>query len=401
MTNFHSPATKNLQVGSAADIAFLLVVLAAYLAMFSSLPEISIFQLVVMNLLGISYLLMGIYGYSVVQRSQKLPVKVIYFVIQFIVGGAIILIGRGPFSNLSLNSLLLLPLAVQSVVLLPAIWMVSANVLLFTVYLVTSFQMPFDFDLIVNTVPLFFVGQIFIVFFTQMAVTEDRSRKEIGRLISELEEANQHLREYALQVEELAVTQERNRMAREIHDGLGHYLTSIYMQAQAARATMDKDPVVAQGAMLKAQNLAQDALNDVRQSVSTLRSPIIENHPISTVINRLIEKSGTEGMTVSLHVLGDERLLHPQINWALYRAVQEAVNNAKKYSQATHMTIQLDFRGPTIIVMHIDDNGIGTENPEGGFGLIGIEERMKLLNGYCEVATAVGQGFHIKIGVPG
>jgi len=392
---------RNLQIGSAADIAFLLVVIAAYLAMFSSLPEISIFQLVVMNLLGISYLLMGIYGYSVIQQSAKLPVWLSYFLIQFIIGGAIIFIGRGPTSNLSLNSLLLLPLAVQSVVLLPSAWVVPANVLLFVVYLISSFQLPFDFDLIVNTVPLFFVGQIFIVFFTQMAVTEDRSRKEIGRLISELEEANQHLREYALQVEELAVTQERNRMAREIHDGLGHYLTSIYMQVQAARATMDKDVAVAQGAMLKAQNLAQDALNDVRQSVSTLRSPIIENHPISTVIHRLIDKSATEEMTVTLNVLGEERTLHPQINWALYRAVQEAVNNAKKYSEATHMSIQLDFRGPSTILMHIDDNGIGTENPAGGFGLIGLEERMKLLNGYCEVTTAVGQGFHIKIGVPG
>ncbi len=77
--------------------------------------------------------------------------------------------------------------------------------------------------------------------FTQMALDEEKSRREVERLVDKLETANVKLRKYADEVEELAIIQERNRLAREIHDGLGHYLTTIHMQLQAAEVIIDKD----------------------------------------------------------------------------------------------------------------------------------------------------------------
>ncbi len=74
-----------------------------------------------------------------------------------------------------------------------------------------------------------------------MAVNEERARAEIEKLYKELEGANNRLRDYVLKIEELAITKERNRLAREIHDGLGHYLTTVHMQIQAARAVMKLD----------------------------------------------------------------------------------------------------------------------------------------------------------------
>lgn len=391
---------KRIHLGRGADIAFLLVVLAAFFAMFSSLPHVTVSQLITVNLLGIAYLTMGIYGYTYFLESDALIMRGAYFGIQLLLGGLILYIGSGENSNLSLNSLLLLPLAVQSVVMLPRIWMLSVNAAILGLYVTTLLKHSDGFDTIINSIPLFFVGQIFIVFFTQMAVNEEYSRNEINRLVVELEEANHHLREYALQIEELAITQERNRMAREIHDGLGHYLTSIYMQVQAARAVMAKDALKADDALFKAQNLAQDALKDVRHSVSTLRSPILENIPLSAAIQRLLDHTEFGNMKVSFEVIAEECVLKPQTNWTLYRAVQEGINNANKYSRATRLNVKLDFTDDETIQLAIDDNGVGSDEPGDGFGLIGLQERVKLLQGTCEIHSNPNDGFHIQLGVP-
>jgi signal transduction histidine kinase len=390
-----------IQLGNGADIAFLLVVLAAYFAIFSAAQNLSITKLISMILLGIAYLMVGIYGYRYILESDALVMRAGYFFVQLILSGSILMIGSSTMSNLSLNALLLLPLVVQSVVLLPRIGLVLVNSIILGEIVLVLLKQPNGLNMLFNSLPLFFVAQIFIVFFTQMAVNEEHSRVEINRLIAELEDANAHLRNYALQVEELAITQERNRMAREIHDGLGHYLTSIYMQVQAARMVLLKKPEKAEDALQKAQNLAQDALKDVRHSVSTLRSPILENIPLSAAIQRLLDHTEFGEMTVIFELVGEEKQLSPQTNWTLYRAVQEGINNSNKYSKASKLTITLDFTEMSWITLCIDDDGQGASNPGDGFGLIGLGERVNLLKGHCEIRTEPGNGFHICIGVPG
>jgi signal transduction histidine kinase len=103
-----------------------------------------------------------------------------------------------------------------------------------------------------------------------VAVREQRGRAEVQRLADELGVANRQLREYAGQVEELAAARERNRMAREIHDTLGHYLTAVNMQLEAARALLATDPEKAADGMSKALALTHEGLADVRRSVATL-----------------------------------------------------------------------------------------------------------------------------------
>jgi len=120
-----------------------------------------------------------------------------------------------------------------------------------------------------------------VLIFTQMAVTEQKARKQQQRLAEELSEANKQLSEYAEQIKELTQTQERNRFAREIHDGLGHYLTTINMQINAANALIKNEPVKAAEMLEKAKRLITDALVDVRDSVYALReeSPELEDLP--------------------------------------------------------------------------------------------------------------------------
>jgi len=201
-------------------------------------------------------------------------------------------------------------------------------------------------------------------------------------------------------VEELTISRERNRLAREIHDGLGHYLTSIYMQIQAARAVADSQPQRAQESLSKAQNLAQEALADVRRSVSALRAPE-EDLPLAQRIGEMLRTCEASGMQAELEVRGTPADLPPAAHLALYRAAQEGLNNACKHAQAKHLWVVLDYTQKNSVSLNIRDDGLGSsENPGGGFGLIGIRERVQLLNGDFRITTRPGGGFLLEITLP-
>ena len=136
--------------------------------------------------------------------------------------------------------------------------------------------------------PIFLAGQIFVIIFMQMYIEEENAHSKIKQLIIELENANSHLQAYANQIEELTVVRERNRFAREIHDGLGHYLTVIHMQIQAAKAVMESNPDKAMNTLINAQKQSQEALMDVRRSVATLRDDNAARIPLEERINQLV-----------------------------------------------------------------------------------------------------------------
>ncbi|MEO1369726.1 MAG: histidine kinase, partial [Acidobacteriota bacterium] len=120
----------------------------------------------------------------------------------------------------------------------------------------------------------------FVLVFTDFAMRESAARDEAQRLSEELEEANRRLSSYAVQAEELSAARERTRMAREIHDSVGHSLTALHMQLQAAEAMLDRDVDRARGALEKAQRCAQDGLQEIRHSVSALRSDPLDGRDL-------------------------------------------------------------------------------------------------------------------------
>lgn len=258
-----------------------------------------------------------------------------------------------------------------------------------------------SWEVVWNGLPIFIAGLVFITVFTQSAVSEERARAEVERLVSELTLANQQLRAYAVQVEELAITKERNRLAREIHDGLGHYLTTIHMQIQASKAIASRDPRKAQDALDKALEMTHQALADVRRSVASLRSPAIADLPLPEMIRELIDHIDAGKMKTQFQVLGTPRELSPQARMTFYRSAQEALNNAIKHAQASVLLLTLDFRAADSVTMIVQDNGQGAEDMNGGFGLIGMKERANLLNGEVKFSSAKGQGFSVEIWLPG
>jgi len=385
-----------IRTGGDADLAFAVVVLASYFATFSSLQSASALKIVVLIALGTAYLAAGIYGYAYCVRRKSTQLSIFYFVVQILLGGLIVYLGKGA----GFNALVLMPLAGHAVMLLPRR---TAYVALFVItfsYVAAVYAFSGSLGAVWQGLPIFVAGLIFIVVFTQMALNEEASRREVERLLKELTDVNQRLREYAIQAEDLATAKERNRLAREIHDGLGHYLTTVFMQIQAARAVSDNDKGRADEILAKAQNLAQEALADVRQSVAALRSPIDGHQLLTEMIGGLLEGARNAGIVPELIITGNEPALNPRTRWTLYRAAQEGISNACKHAKASHLWIKLDFTQDACVELDVEDNGIGPGEYKEGFGIMGLKERVNSVGGALAIGASATGGFEFNIKVP-
>lgn len=388
---------SEFNITSGTDLAFALVVLISYFTAFTKALEISVFLITVLIFLGIAYIANGIYGFAYINQSENLSPKLLYFAIQLILGGLIIFFSKGG----GFNAYILLPLAAHTAMTLNQEWMFTTNIGIFLVYVISVIGYSNNWGAVWSGMPIFFAGQVFILIFTQMAVTEQKGRLKMEKLATELSEANKHLSEYASQVKDLTISQERNRFAREIHDGLGHYLTTINMQIKAAQAIMKKDPKQADSLLEKAEQLTSEALVDVRNSVESLREGKDSPLSLDKRINWLLESSKVKNREYFFHILGIPRSISSHMDVTLYRVVQEAINNANKHSRSSKVEVTLSYEDPGHILLSIFDNGVGTDDPQGGFGLIGMKERVRLINGDMKIETGSGKGFLIEIVVPG
>jgi signal transduction histidine kinase len=225
----------------------------------------------------------------------------------------------------------------------------------------------------------------FVAIFTRMAVREKAARHRAESLANE--------------VEKLAVIQERNRLAREIHDSLGHFLTTIHVQLEAARAIHPTDPDGALAAVAKAQGLAHEALVEVRRSVETLqadRTPA----PLATRLRDLAATTDGWGAAVSLEIVGPARTLAPEAEHALFRAAQEGLTNVRKHAQAQTALIKLDYRDPGRVCVHVTDNGCGVSGGSVGHGLAGLRERIAALGGRVVAENLPEGGFRLQVEIP-
>lgn len=384
----------NLNTGT--DLAFALVVFVSFFSAFSSSPVTSLFLIMVIVLLGIAYILNGIYGFSYVRKTNSLKVKILYFFSQMLISGLIIFYSKGA----GFSALIMLPLVSHAVIALNQNWSLIVTIGILVSYVTAIWSYSHNLELIWQVLPIFFVGLIVVLIFTQMAVNENKAREKLEHLAMELSEANRHLSDYAEQVHELAIAQERNRFAREIHDGLGHNLTTIKMQINAAKALLHSDPGKTNDMLDKAMEMSSQALVDVRHSVFALRRDIIDLDDLPARIGQLIEVSRNPAMEITLTVLGKPYPLSPQANLTIYRAAQETINNAQKHSMADQLKLTLDYSQQDSFLFDIKDNGQGTDELRSGFGLMGIQERVRLLNGEVNITNQPGKGFNISISLP-
>src|SRR5467141_543151 len=215
-------------VGS-GNLAFVIVVAAAYLSATSALiysrRALSALEIGVLLAAGLAYLVVGTYGFNIARQSGTRRAAAIYFVVQILIAATLIKL-RGSAGELSL---ILLPLAGQSALLLSSLWMGAVCALIYTVLVLPLILRNRWIDAIAVAL-VYGTGIVFVVVFTRIAASEREARAGLG-------EANRLLRENAAQVEELATTKERNRLAREIHDSRGQPSVAAKVVAEFARLT--------------------------------------------------------------------------------------------------------------------------------------------------------------------
>jgi signal transduction histidine kinase len=242
----------------------------------------------------------------------------------------------------------------------------------------------------------FVAAYAFAIAFTLVTRQAQHARDRAEELQRELGAANEQLRAYAVQAEDLATTRERNRVAREIHDGVGHYLTVVKTQLDAAAAILPAQPDQARAAILKAAQLSGDALDDVRRSVGALRTDAVRP-PLPEALQALVQEAG---LPVAIRIVGPARTLAPGLEHALFRSAQEALTNIRKHAAATAGELVLDFTGSSRVKLTVTDNGRGSAGASGGFGLTGIRERVAVLGGRADAADRPEGGFVLTVEVP-
>jgi signal transduction histidine kinase len=189
-------------------------------------------------------------------------------------------------------------------------------------------------------------------------------------------------------------------VARDIHDGLGHHLTVVQMQVQAARAVLAADPARADAVLAKAQQQATEALAEVRRSVATLREPRT-SLPLPTALEGLVAETSAAGVPTEFRVEGTARELSVESAESLFRAAQEGLTNVRKHADATSARLLLQFGADTVCLAVSDDGrGLPQTGPP-GFGLLGLRERATRLGGRLDVVPAAGGGTTLRMELPG
>lgn len=245
---------------------------------------------------------------------------------------------------------------------------------------------------------------VFMSFSLQKQVKEkQRIEKLYIKLIDttrELSIANKKLEDYAKESEEMAKIQERNRLAREIHDTIGHSLTGIVTGLDACKTIIDIDLSSTKKQISKIADLARKGLIDIRRSVKALRPDSLERYSLISAISKMInDMMDCSKIAISLIIEGEFENMHGDEEDTIFRTVQEGITNSVRHGNSKHINIQLK-NNHDIIILTIKDDGKGTDNIYEGFGLKHIKERINMLAGEVEFSSKSNQGFLISAVLP-
>ena len=232
---------------------------------------------------------------------------------------------------------------------------------------------------------------IFFIVYTILHLREQMDEKdEINSLYGQLQAANRELENYAAESEKLAQTRERNRLAREIHDTLGHTLTGIIAGIDAASAVADVSPEMLKRYLSLVSDVARQGMTDVRRSVNELRPDALEQRDLLSAIHKMISQMGAASkVTITLDNSAGRLSFGEDEEEVIYRIIQESITNSIRHGKADTVGIRMT-REYNIVTITVRDNGVGAPNIEPGFGLTHMKERLDMLGGKIQVDGSDG-----------
>ncbi len=233
------------------------------------------------------------------------------------------------------------------------------------------------------------------------AMNEDltETNKKISAINEELLHANDKLKKHAETVEELTIEKERNRFARDTHDSIGHALSMLITLLEVCNITYENNSVETKNKLNEALKFARDGMKEIRRSISGLAIKTKEEQGLKDAINELASNFSISGINVDFLLEGDETVISLKCYDAIYRICQESLTNSLKHGKAKNVTLIIRFEN-TSVKIYIFDDGIGCKTIKKGFGLTGMESRVKELNGSVEFGSDGEKGFNIFVDIP-
>ena len=243
------------------------------------------------------------------------------------------------------------------------------------------------------------INLLFFILFLMIYIANEVQENE--RMTQELimvHQVNHELENYAAVSEKIAEDKERKRLAREIHDTLGHALTGIAAGVDACIAMIDINPEATKKQLMVISKVVRQGIVDVRNSLNKLRPGALEQHGFKGAIENMIEEfTSVSDLTITLDYRLDKVDFENTKEDILFRVIQESVTNAVRHGDATHIDISLYIEDNSLY-LKIQDNGQGCEEIHYGFGLKQMKERLGMING--KVAYDGHHGFLTIVTIP-
>jgi signal transduction histidine kinase len=216
-----------------------------------------------------------------------------------------------------------------------------------------------------------------------------------------LSKANMRLAHYATTLEQLAVSRERNRLARDLHDTLAHTLSGVAVQLEAARSLWEADPDAARDMLQEALTATRNGLGEARSAIQSLRTAPLEDLGLALAIRNLARSTAARAnLALELQVPEDVGEVAPVVEQAVYRIADEAMTNVARHAQARDMLVRLERRGDELRLW-VSDDGRGFDAaqsaPEGHYGLQGMRERAEMIGAELEVTSRPDVGTSVRL----
>ncbi|HHV74129.1 MAG TPA: sensor histidine kinase [Thermoanaerobacterium sp.] len=235
---------------------------------------------------------------------------------------------------------------------------------------------------------------------TQIGVALDYLTGDLTKLHNQYEELKdrQLLNIRIIEAQE----DERKRIAREIHDGPAQSMANVILKAELCEKLISKDTEKAKDELKNLKDIAHLSLKEVRKIIYDLRPSVLDDLGLIPAVSKYINdfKNDT-GINVDFITLSEHKRLKPEIEITCFRVIQEALTNIRKHSKAKNAVIRLEF-GDRFISIIIKDDGVGFEKTfkDNKFGLLGMRERVQILNGKFEINSSPNEGTQIYISIP-
>jgi signal transduction histidine kinase len=267
------------------------------------------------------------------------------------------------------------------------------------------FLIPYSYygeDVLLSLSLALFFALAFFIAIGWLVRRNTRQLEHAKQLTLDLKQANEELRISRLKEKDLAVVEERIRLARDIHDGLGHHLTVLNIQLQAAEIQLGTEPAAAAEAIQICRQEAQHALDEVRRSVAVMRSSPLNGTSLEEALEKMIKEfAKNTPLNPEFEVVGDPYPLDAPTAMTCFRAVQEGLTNVQKHARdPKHVRIRLEYK-PRNVIIRIKDDGLGGLEGEAGYGLAGLQERALQLGGAFKAEAIPSGGYILELILPG